>query len=252
MSEARILAMAAGVHLLLAGCCAVALVLPAEPVLGVHPALKPLKFGLSIALLLGTMAVLVPRLELQEGTRALVAWSLVVTMVLEMLPIVGQALRGRTSHFNLATPLDAGLWRLMQGAIVVATSVLIGLAVVATVRPLRDTSALDTFAWRAGLWLSLLGAVSGFAMGGALRHSVGGEDGARGLPFLGWSRSFGDLRVSHFVSLHALQAVPLVALVVARLPWPAAQWVAVVVASLVMLLASLGTLLQAFAGRPVW
>lgn len=249
---ARLLFVTAGAHVVV-GCIALALLVVADApaVMGVHPALKPMKFGFSIAVFLATMGLVVPRLALSSTQQLVVAALLCVTMVVEMVPIGLQAARGTTSHFNTADAGSARWWMVMMVAIVVATLVMAGVALVATAAPLKGTDAPAAWAWRIGLWLFLLTAVSGFAMGGRGQHGVGGVDGGAGVPLLNWSRSAGDLRVSHFVALHAVQALPLLAWLLGRTSLAApTRLVAVVVAGAALTALAVATLAQAFMGRP--
>jgi hypothetical protein len=146
-------------------------------------------------------------------------WVVVVMSAIEIVVIVGQAARGRRSHFNADTPFDELLFSVMGAAVAliwVGTAVL---AVVVVAQRITDR----TVAWSIGLGLlvSLLGMGVGLLMtgqpgGGA--HSVGVPDGGPGLAVVGWSTTGGDLRVGHFVGLHALQVLPLVGALLAALP----------------------------------
>jgi hypothetical protein len=255
VSERDSLLLAATIaHLVVAALAALAFTVELPAIGGVHPAQKPFKFAISIAILLGTLAYLLPVIPLGSSTRSAFAWLFVSVMIIEMTIIITQALRGVPSHFNVATPLDARLFNVMAIAIALSSVALVGLAVVATIRPLAVEPML-ALAIRIGLLLVLLVAVSGFAMGGRLQHSVGGPDGGAGLPLATWSSDHGDLRVSHFFALHGMQVLPLAALVLVRTPVPpVGKWLAFGVVAVGWCALAVGTLVQALAGRPfrVW
>ncbi len=253
MASDRILFWFAVGHVAIAAAALIALGFSAVPIGGVHPALKPLKFAISIAVFLGTLAVLVPTLSLSPGARDVLAWIFALTMAGEMIAIATQALRGTTSHYNFTPGLDATLSMTMALLIVAATVAMLVVAVVATIRPLVDCDALRATAWRAGSWFFLLAAGTGFRMIGGRRHSVGGEDGGPGLPVTSWSTAHGDLRISHFLSLHALQILPLASVVIAALPLgAAARWTIMLGVIAAYAAVAVGTLAQALAGRPLW
>lgn len=186
---------------------------------------KPLKFCVSGALyVLGLAVVMRPVLARRAGR--VVAWGVAAIIVAETVLIAVQASRGIHSHFNTATPLDAGVY----GAMGLMISTLWVLTLAGAVAVLRAPSA-DRLWKRASLWglaLTLAGGAvgvlmtrptpaqaAGFATAAPAvvgAHTVGAPDGGPGLPVVGWSTVAGDLRVPHFWGLHGLQAIPLLAL----------------------------------------
>lgn len=196
-------------------------------VLGQNVWFKPLKFSLSIAVYTISMAWVLGIARRRRRLLSVLGTVIVATMVVEMVIIVGAAALGVASHFNVSTPGAAALWSTMGAAIVLAWVMTAVVAVIVSLDPPEDRAR--TLALRAGLLLGLIGMGLAFFMtsptseqladfqGVAGAHAVGVPDGGPGLPFLGWSTEGGDLRVAHFMGLHALQVIPLGLLVLEML-----------------------------------
>ena len=193
--------------------------------------LKPAKFAASTAIYMFTLAWIFSFLPDWPRLRRGVGATTAAVLVLEVAAIDLQAWRGTTSHFNIATPLDAMLFAAMGLGILVQTAS----SVVVMAALWRQAFADRAFGWalRAGMAISILGASTGglmtqptaaqladaragHRMTVAGAHTVGAPDGGAGLPAYGWSTQHGDLRVPHFVGLHAIQVLPLVAWFVGR------------------------------------
>lgn len=212
----------AGLMVALAAVAVVLAVVDPRPVTGQDAWFKPLKFALSIAIYAVTLAWLLGQVGRGRRLAHRAADVAAVGLVVEVVVIVGAAAVGTTSHFNVSTPLHTALWAVMGGSIVVVWVMTLLIAVLLFRTPGPD--AARNLAIRAGVVLALVGMALGFLMttptaqqladfqGVAGAHAVGVPDGGPGLPFLGWSTTGGDLRIPHFVGMHALQAVPLLLL----------------------------------------
>jgi hypothetical protein len=97
----------------------------------------------------------------------------------------------------------------------------------------------------------ILGIATGGLVSSNQSHAVGGPMEGSGLPLFGWSYEVGDLRVAHFLAIHAEQLLPLAAVALLRF-WPrgAGRGVILVATTYVALVAA--ALLQAFVGLPFW
>jgi hypothetical protein len=180
-------------------------------ILGINRWIKPMKFAVSIGMFLWTLAVYLHFLRGYEVPSRLIAWGVTAMMVGEMVLIILQAARKTTSHFNIAAPFDSAVFAAM-GLMIAFSTLLIFFLTFLYFRADFALPAAIVWGLRLGLIIFLLGSIEGGYMSGQLKHTVGAMDGGAGLPFVNWSVTAGDLRVAHFVGLHALQAIPLAAL----------------------------------------
>lgn len=225
--------------------------------------LKPAKFAASTAVYGLTLAWILGRMHAWPALRTVASRATAAVFVVEVAIIGLQAWRGVPSHFNVGRPVDALLFSIMGAAIGLQT--LVALAVTVALFRERFTDRAMGTALRAAMLLSILGASVGGLMTTPSRaqvadaletgymsvagsHTVGAPDGGPGLPGIGWSREHGDLRVPHFVGLHAMQVLPLLAYALRR--HARAAWLARVFAGSYAGLFGL-LLVQALGGEPL-
>jgi len=177
-------------------------------VVGTNAWYKPIKFALSIGLFSWTMGWFTGYLD---GGRDITMfnWAVIISLGFEIVYIGLQAGRGQLSHFNQSSPLYSGLYMLMAIGATVATLAAAYIGYQFFVKDFPELSSHYLWAIRIGIVLFVIFSFEGFVMGSRLSHTIGGPDGGAGLPFLNWSRTFGDPRVAHFIGMHALQALPL-------------------------------------------
>jgi hypothetical protein len=220
----RPLTLTAGLMLAAFGVAIIGLAVDPRIITGAPAWLKPAKFAISTAIYSLSLAWVFTYLPEWRRTRAFVGWTTAIVFIFEVLVIDVQAWRGTTSHFNVATPLDAVLFSSMGAAILFQTISSVWVAV-ALFRQRFDDEVLG-WALRLGMAVTIAGALSGglmtrptaaqlaaaretHMMTTAGAHTVGAPDGGPGLLGTGWSRTHGDLRIGHFLGLHALQILPL-------------------------------------------
>lgn len=218
-----------GPMLVFAGACAVLAAVAAAGVvvddrtLGGAPLwVKPLKFAISGLVYGLTWAWLCSLIDRRRRTVRRASVLIVLLLSLELVLITGQALRGRRSHFNFETLFDAIVYEVMATSIAVVWCGALVLTVLVVRSDIQDRPG--KLAVGLGSVISLVGIGIGALMtiptgeqvavlGDGLdvdalgAHTVGAPDGGPGLPLLGWSTIAGDLRIPHFVGMHALQAL---------------------------------------------
>ncbi|MFD8323317.1 hypothetical protein [Kitasatospora purpeofusca] len=194
---------------------------------------KPARFALSICLYSFTLLWLLTFVRGHERLVRTVSRVSAVALTVEMALIAAAAAAGTTSHFNFTTATTTGVWVAMAVFIATVWTMALATAVLLLFQRVQPPA----FAWglRLGAGVCCLGmavafrmtlptpeqreaAAQGHGMPIIGAHTVGPADGGPGLPVTDWSTLGGDLRIPHFVGLHALQVLPLLGLLLADRP----------------------------------
>lgn len=167
--------------------------------------LKPLRFAFSIWLFTWTFAWITSLYSWKKMAKILNI-LISVCMFIEIALISMQAARGVPSHFNVSTSLDAMIFSIM-GAVIGFNTVLIGCHFLLFLYTKKNRSTYNkAVIW--GMILFLIGNFSGYLMIYTFSSIIHSPVNETGIWFTNWQPGNGDLRIAHFLGLHAIQVLP--------------------------------------------
>lgn len=176
---------------------------------------KPIKFWISLSIHFATLALLAQlvsdRARRGVGLRGLIYLAVFVGLF-ENIYITLQAARGRASHYNYETQLESAMYGVMGISAIILVLAPVVLAIMIAARKDAAPSGLRTGA----IWGLIIGPTLTLLMAGYMSmsgsHFVAAPPGATdsgGLPIVGWSTQYADMRPAHFLALHLMQAGPI-------------------------------------------
>lgn len=224
---------------------------------GVGVWVKPLKFMASVSLYALTTAWLLgdlPRAQRGSRTERTIVAVVIATGLFEVAYITLQGALGQASHFNESTPFHAVMYVLMGVGALSLNAMALPLAWLfarhgGTLAPAYRLAVV------LGLALTFVGgAGAGIAISQHGGPTFGAIAGGAVLPLFGWSATGGDLRVAHFLGIHAQQLLPLAGALVGmlHLPHRSLEWAAVWLASGVYAVLIALAFKLAYAGVPLF
>jgi hypothetical protein len=204
---------------------------------------KPFKFTVSIGMYSWTMAWLCHYLH--NFNVILFSWAVILLLGFELIYIAFQASRGELSHFNFNAPIYTVMYSLMGIAAVLITIYTAYIGFLFFTQSFPNLPPYYLWAIRMGIIIFVIFSFEGALMSSRASHSVGAINDNSNLLIVGWSKTVGDLRVAHFIGMHALQILPLLSFYILK-----NTKTTIILAVLYGLLAT-STLVQALNGQPV-
>jgi hypothetical protein len=205
---------------------------------------KPFKFAISIGLFAWTMAWYCHYLSNFSVTPF--NWVVIILFGFELLYITYQASQGRMSHFNVSTSTYSMLYSLMGLAATIVTLYTAYIGVLFFMQTFPDLPNYYVWAIRFGILIFVVFSFEGALMGSRMNHSVGAVNDNSNWFIVGWSKTVGDLRVSHFIGMHALQLIPFLSFYIFK------NIKATIIISILYAVLATTTLVQALNGKPIF
>lgn len=213
-------------------------------VYGVNAYFKPFKFAFSTFLFAWAMAWYC--YYLPSFNVGFFNWTVILLLGFEIVYIAIMASKGLTSHYNLATPFYATMFSVMALAATLVTLYTAYVGFLFFSQSFPDLPNYYVWSIRLGIIIFVVFSFEGFAMGSKLSHTVGAINDNSNWFIVGWSKTAGDLRVSHFIGMHALQVLPIFSFYIFK------NTKATILVSILYGLLALVTLLQALQGKPLF
>ncbi|WP_339655283.1 hypothetical protein [Flavobacterium frigidarium] len=229
--------------LLLSVICIVLTKTTSTQIHGVNAWFKPFKFAVSLGLYSWTMAWYCHYLS--DFNTSPFNWTVIILFGLELLYIIFQASKGELSHYNSSTPTYSLLYSLMGliAAVVTLYTAYVGLLFFTQSFP--ELPSYYVWSIRLGILIFVVFSFEGGLMGSRMNHSVGAINDNSNLWLISWSKTVGDLRVAHFIGMHALQLLPLLSFYIFK------NTKATIIISILYSLLAVSTLVQALNGKPL-
>ena len=221
----------------------------------INPWIKPIKFSLSFSTFASTISLFLLALRIPEWQLKLARRAITVSVALEIFSLGAQAWRSVYTAGSY-TLVDSALAQMTNSMVMINTAIVMWMLALFCLN--RVKTRLVDWPMLSAIRYSIVIFLAGNAVGGYMlargSHTVAASDSAPGLPFLNWSTIGGDLRIAHFIAIHAIQIVPLFAYVLVQMsPVPTVKQrrFAVAVVAIAVAFAVGGTFVQAALGRPL-
>ncbi len=196
---------------------ALALFVPAGTA-AVNPWIKPIKFSMSFSTFASTVSLLLLALRIPKWQLTLARRTIAASVALEILSLAAQAWRS-AYHLSGQSLLDTSLAQMTNSMVMVNTGIVCWMLALFCANRVR-TEQID-WPMVSAIRYSIVIFLTGNGIGGYMlargSHTVGVADGGPGLPFVNWSVIGGDLRIAHFIAIHAIQIVPLFAYILSQM-----------------------------------